>query len=127
VSSSVLNEKEAQEMVAEAKIQFKESGENIINSLSESLKRKAVQQFLPESYTIQLVEITKRKIFNSFKQLKKNLTEIVSDPAGTIKPKKVGTKTKKKIGKKKSDFPQQARTLLKAWFIAHANDPYPEI
>ena len=71
MSSSVLNEKEAQEMVAEAKILFKESGENIINSLNESLKRKAVQQCLPESCTIQLVEIAKRKIFNSFKQLKK--------------------------------------------------------
>jgi len=126
VNSNALNEKETQEMVAEAKVHFKEWGEDIINSLSESLKQKAVQHFLPESYIVQLVEITKRRIFNSFKQLKKNLAELVSDSIGTVnKTKKIGTKPKKKVGKKKSDFPQQARTLLKAWFIAHAQDPYP--
>ena len=126
ISSDTLSDYEAKELVSEAKSNFKEWGIEIIRSLTEDFKKKALQHILPETYVIQLVETTKRRIFNSFKQLKKNLAEAVANSsARNFNDEKSEEKSRKKIGKKKSDFPNKARKLLKNWFIVHAQDPYP--
>lgn len=123
---SGMNDKETRQIIKEAQLSFKELGTQIIRSMGKDLKTKAMHHILPDAYVIQLIETTKRRIFNSYKQLKKNLAEVVSN----IKDNQINTnetfvKSKVNLAKKKCDFPPRARALLKAWFIAHAQDPYP--
>lgn len=126
VDSATCSAKETEEIISESKKLFKEWGIKIVRTLGENLKKKAVQHILPDSYLIQMVETTKRRIFNSFKQLKKNIAEALADDnRDKVSVKEEASIPKKRIIKKKSDFPDHARSLLKAWFLAHINDPYP--
>ena len=76
--SSGLGDKETQQLIREAQLDFKEFGTQIIRLMGKNLKTKAMNHVLPEEYIFQLIETTKRRIFNSYKQLKKNLSEVVS-------------------------------------------------
>lgn len=125
LDSTTHSTKDTEDIISESKRLFKEWGVKIVRNLGENLKKKAIQHLLPESYLIQMVETTKRRIFNSFKQLKKNIAEALADNNSQVSVKEENSIPKKKIIKKKSDFPDHARALLKAWFLAHINDPYP--
>lgn len=128
VEARLMNDKDTQSLISEAKDHFEEWGMKIIHSLGENLRKKGVQHFLPDSHLVQFIETTKRRIFNSYKQLKKNLTEAlmkVSRDVDQVHTTELPSRPVKRIIKKKSDFPQKARNLLKSWFVAHAQDPYP--
>lgn len=123
---TLLNDAEAREMVAEAKTTFKENALEIINSLSKNLREKAIQHIVPDNFIVQVIETTKRRIFNSFRQLKKNLVESITNTDRQFDEEtELPEKPKEKTRKKRGDFPPRARALLKAWFVAHAQDPYP--
>lgn len=125
LQSTVLSNMEIQNLVSESKTYFKEWGLKVLRVFRKELKAKAVQHVLPDSHLIELVEITKRRIFNSYKQLKKNISERLDSLDQQVQKKEANLKPQKKILKRKCDFPSRARAILKSWFIAHAQDPYP--
>lgn len=124
---TTLNDAEAREMIAEAKSSFKENALEIIHALGRNLREKAIQHIVPDNFIVQVIETTKRRIFNSFRQLKKNLIESIMNTDHYMNDEQEMTQKPKEkpARKKRGDFPPRARALLKAWFVAHAQDPYP--
>ena len=130
IESNLLPDCENEMLVSKVKAQFKESGAEIVKSLGEHLKKQSIQHTVPESYLSQLTETTKQRIFSSYKQLKRNLTEAISSHKSCIKQELIKKEENasiplRKMSKKKLGFPKEARAMLKAWFNANIQDPYP--
>lgn len=130
IESNFLSEYEVEMLVTQAKAEFKEWGAEIVRSLGVHLSKQSVQHTFPENYLFDLTETTKQRIFSSYKYLKKNLTEAIISKESFIKQKVIKKEENasvpiRRISKKRAEFPKKSRTMLKAWFNANIQDPYP--
>lgn len=131
IHSNYLSDTEVESLVKRARMEFKKWGLKAIRSLGDKLKEQSIHHTFPDSYLLQLVETTKQRIFNSYKQLKRNLNEIIINSEVRVKEEQIkmeedGTNhLKEKKTKNKAKFPKKAKIVLKAWFNINFNDPYP--
>ena len=127
------NNTEFDQIVIEAKKEFKESALKILNNLKEKFEQERRSNFVPERFLSQTLEDTKQHFFFSYNKLMQNLANLYPVnpvnkqpiPSQSQDNEEVEPPVRKKLKPGKTKFPKKARQILEAWYKAHADDPFP--